>query len=405
MRPGWFAMSLEYEAMLRGERPVRNEAKFEQKVVSCYTKEFDTSEHQRITNRTHPYILPGLGESGQHCMKCVVHGIGINGDKLGVRNLKCKRIECKNCYKNWVLDRVFETTFKIEAYSMVTGERPAHVVSSIDPKICRTWENLSDYDTFHRRSYRHIMGMGGTAGLRVFHPYRIRHEMKDKLKSAGCGVESKGYWKGVRENALNFEHLEEYYSLAVHDHNVVFPSFLEPHTDRNFMVKKIGVLDNMEDTIKLLYYLISHTGVLKDSEEKDNHPIVFFGELHRFNPEKFLSAAEILSLKEQIAAKLHCKIEEGELIPISDDEKPSNKDQFIPLSEFKTPDKTSDFYDSREGSYYESIINSFPNRDFWWSVIEKYNQKISDQSLLKDERHLFIEDIQIPEGVEVVEVI
>jgi hypothetical protein len=376
-----------------------------QKTVSCYTKELGIRGELRITNRTHPFILPGLGESGKHCQKCVVYGIGIGGDKVGTRTLKCKRIECKNCYKNWVLDKVFESTFKIEAYAKVCGDRPSHIVASIDPKICRYWDNLESYDTFHKRVYRHIASMGGNAGLRVLHPYRIKPEIKTRLKAAGCGVPGNGYWKGVRENALNLPRFEEYYSLAVHDHNIVFPSFLAEHKDKNFLVKKIGVLDNIEDTIKLLYYLISHAGVLKESESVDNHPIVFFGDLHRFVPEKFLSEKEILDLKNKIAEKLHCEIDNGELVPISDEEKPSNKDQFIPLSEFILPDKNSDHYDSREGTYYESIINSFPNRDFWWSVIEKYNQKISDPGLPKEEKYLFIEDIQIPEGIEVIEVI
>lgn len=403
-------MSLEYEAMLRGERPVRNEDNFrvktEQKLVSCYTKEFGTSE-QAIINGRHPCILPGLGESGQHCQKCVVYGIGINGDKIGVRNLKCKRIECPNCYKNWVLDRVFETTFKLEAYAKITGDRPAHVVASIAPQICRTWTTLDQYETFHKRVYRHLSAIGVDGGLRIFHPYRINPGVIAELKKVGYGTPGNGYWKGVRENALGYENFEQYYSLGVHDHTIVFPSFLSEHTDRNFVVKKIGVLDTMDDTIKALYYLISHCGVLKDTESADNHPLTFFGELHRFNPEKFLSAAEILELKTEIAKKLHCKIEDGELIPVSDDEKPSNKDEFYPISQFIKADPTAKYYDSRSDAFIDQVLESFPEkyREFWTSLIDEYNRKITDKSLLKDEKNLFMSDITLPDGIHAVEVV
>lgn len=398
-------MTLEWEAKERGERPIRKET--EQKVVSCYTKEFDTSVSERITNRYHPFILPGLGESGEHCQKCVVYGIGINGDKIGMRNLKCKRIECKNCYSNWVMDRVFEVTFKIEAYAKMTGDRPAHVVASIAPEICRKWDSLQQYETFHKRVYRHIASIGGTGGLRVFHPYRIKPNVIKELKKAGYGTKGNGYWKGVRENALNYEHFEQYYSLGVHDHNIVFPSFLAEHTDNKFMVKKIRVLDTMEETIKSLYYLISHCGVLKETESADNHPTAFFGDLHRFNPEKYLSPEEILQLKTEIAEKMHCKIEDGELIPVSDDEKPSNKEEFYPLSQFIQVSPEDKFYDSHSNSFIDEVLMSFPEqyRGFWSDLIDEYNRKITDPNLRKEDKYLFMEDIVLPEGIEAVEVV
>jgi hypothetical protein len=366
--------------------------------VSCSYKELGISDI-KIVNSRHPFILPGLGESGKHCLKCVVYGIGINGDKIGYRSLKCKRIECPNCYQNWVMEKVFDIAFKIEAYSLVSGDRPAHVVSSVNPDVCISWD-LVDYDNFHKQTYRHISAMGGSGGLRMLHPYRIKHEIKLALKKVGYGVPGNGLWQGVRDNALNLPNYEEYYSLAVHDHNIVFPSFLESHTDKRFFVKKIGNLDNMEDIIKLSYYLISHCGILKDSEAVDNHPAVFFGDLHRFNPEKFLSAEEVLALKTEIAEKLHCKLEEGELIPISDDEKPSNKEEFYPLSEFVS-------YSSEQELWISAILNSFPAkyRCFWQDMIWKYNKKVSDPDIQKEEKYLFLEDIELPDGIEAVEVV
>lgn len=378
-------MSREWEEREKGLRPVVQHT-LESPLTIC--------SKARIYNKSHPFVLPGLGESGPKCMCKKAWGIGIDGKKLGYVNLKCKRIECKNCYLNWVLEKVYESAFILEAYAKVTGERPAHVTAEIIgiSDKARSWD-MEDYDTFHRRTYRHIEAMGGLGGLRAFHPYKIHSHIKKSLISNGYGIPGNGFWKGVRNNALNLKTFDEYYYLAPHDHNIVFPSFLDEHVDNKFFVKKIKELSTMEDTIKALFYLVSHVGVYKDNECKDNHPLAFFGKLHRFKPEKYLSDEEIKTLKSEISSIMNYD---------PDNETPSpdsNKDQFIPIHEFN-------MYSAEKEQWTNAVISSFPENtiSFWWSLVLEYNDKINNSDIPKEDRHIFIDDLVIPPDIELVEV-
>ncbi len=391
-------MSLEWEARLRGESPVVKDEQTSQTYLG-FVKESGI-RHKKLNNQNFPFILPGMGSSGSSCMCKKAWGIGINGDKLGYINLKCKRIECPNCYVNWMYDAVFEDAVKVEAYSKVVGERPCHITSEVIgiSQIAHTW-TLVDYDNFHKRVYRHVRSVGGCAGLRGFHPYKIHSHIKEQLRQVGYGVPGNGYWKGVRENALNLPFPDAYYYyLSPHDHCIVFPSYLEQHQDNQFFLKKIGELETVADTVKTLFYLYSHVGVLKGTEEKDNHPVVPFGGMHGFVPENFLTEWELLHIKKDVAEAMGMRFFNDELQPMK--EKESNKDEFYPLSEFI-------MYSREQDEWINAIVSSFPGRyrSFWMDVILEYNQKISDTSLEKDKRHLFLDDVLIPEGIEVVEVI
>lgn len=222
-------MTREWDEKQAGKRPVVQE-----ELYLSYIKEIGTSSNQ-IHNRKHPFVLPGLGSPGQHCMCKKVSGIGLDGKKLGYTNLRCKRIECPNCFSNWVLDWVFDVAFKIEAYAKVTGQRPAHVTSEIIGvnRHAENW-NLDDYDTFHRRTYRHISAIGGEGGLRMLHPYRVHKELKEQLKKVGYGVQGNGFWRGVRDNALQLDSYDDYTYLSPHDHLIIFPEFLKEHSDSRF---------------------------------------------------------------------------------------------------------------------------------------------------------------------------
>lgn len=404
-------MSREWEDRLAGNRPFVKEDNDVSSYLG-YVKEFgtsDTTNHTqktltksqksvRITNRTHPFVLPGLGKDSELCGKKVAYGIGIDGKSLGYVAHMCKRWEGPTCYKSVTMDKVFDVVFKLEAYAKMTGERPCHIVAE---KIgvsqeAKNWD-LEDYDTFHRRVYRHVASFGGKAGLRAFHPYKIHSHIKDQLRRLGYGVPSKGLWQGVRDNALNLKHYDEYYYSAPHDHCFVFPSFLKEHSDNKFFLKKIGVLETMEDIIKASYYLFSHIGLLKETEEKDNHPIVFFGELYRFKPETFLSEEELELLKTEIEEKMHRLSEEEK-------ELKSNKDQFIPLHDFIS-------YNPDNVELTFGYIEAFPEeyKEFWYWVINRYKTIKLDKNVPKESRELFIDDdIEFikrkPSGIELVKV-
>jgi hypothetical protein len=362
-----------------------------------YVKESGTNAVIDLRDKWYPFVLPGLGTGGEHCMCKVLHGIGVDGRKIGYINYKCKRLECPNCYVGLLNQSVFERSVKLEAYARYTKERPAHVTSEVigASHVSKTW-NLPEYDNFHRRSYRHISSMGGSAGLRNFHPYKIHKHIKDRLKLSGYGVSGNGYWKGVRENVLKLSRSEDYFYLSPHDHNIVFPSFLTEHSDNHFFVKKIDTLEGVIDVVKLLYYISSHCGVLKDTEDKDNHPSVFFGKLKNFKPLDHFTEYELLKIKKEVAAAMNMRYFDGDLKPEKEDDLEDNTEDFYPISLFRKGNK----YDE---TWIDSTIGQFPieYQDFWRGVVEKYNNDVIQNS----QKVVLISALHIPLGIDVIEVI
>jgi len=368
---------------------------------------FVKKEPKTILDLNYPFVLPGLGVRGSKCQCKKAWGIGIDGTKIGYIPLNCKRIECPECYLSWVKDKVFDVVFKIEAWSLLHGnERPASVTSErINAhQVSKAW-NLTDYDMFHRRTYRHIKAVGGIGGVRFFHPYKVHKHIKKLLKKKGYGVPGNGYWKGIRDNALSFKNVEDYYYKVPHDHTLVFPSLLKEHRDNQFFLKKIAVLPDIKDVINFCFYLISHCGVLKDTENKDNHPIAFFGDLHRFKPEEHLTELQLKDITDRINNELHNE---------PDKEEEPNEDNFIPLRHF-----------AQEEPYLESVIDetikAFPDslKPFWKEFLLEYNRISLDKRLKKADRCILVDSrevydivhnervliIPIPEGIELCTVV
>lgn len=366
----------------------------------------ERSLEPKLLRHRFPFALPGLGEAADYCMKVEIKSRCECGESLGTRILKCKRIECPYCYIKWVKEKVFDIALKVEAYATVTGDRPSHVVFSDKPERFKsaTW---NDYEAFFKKGYRHVSAVGGAGGVRMFHPYRVKKQLLPRLKKMGFGTEKKGFWKAVREDALHLVSLYNYIELGPHAHCLIFPSFLQEHNDKSFFLKKIGVLASLDDVIRLCFYLISHVGILADSEDFDNHPVVFFGELHRFNPSKFLSEKELADLMNCIAEKLNGKIVEGELVFNFDD---SVKEQVCKcgahVSEFEDIHSFASINFKEDEAIVKERIANLPSalRNWWWSLILKYNEKLSDQSLDSEHKRLFLDDISIPSDVAILKI-
>jgi hypothetical protein len=351
-----------------------------------------------IKEKNFPFVLPGLGIRKKTCGAHKIDSLCSCGEGLGVTQLFCKSWECPNCASTLEMQHVFDLAVKIEALVKVTGERPASIIGSTHPELFKgkDWEF---YDTFHKRFYRHCTSVGINGGLRIFHPYRILGYIKELLRKKGYGVAGRGFWNGVREDALGLGDWRKYVYLAPHDHAIVFPSWIEEHKDSTFLLKKIDYLATPEDTVRALRYLISHMGLLNEDEDFDNHPMSFFGELHRWKPENYLTEAELSEIKHRIADIMHITLEED--LPEELEEKcncGACKKEFIPINAFAK----IEFKEDAE-IVTNSILN-FPAQyhDFWKNLVRTYNAKINDINLPSDERVLFLDDIEIPEGIRVL---
>ncbi len=217
---------------------------------------------------------------------------------------------CPICYNTWAVERTFKMAVILEAYARVTGQRPAHVTASRPPEEMKQWTQDDYKIKLRRRGTRQLKQNGAVAGFGVLHPYRISNSVKPALRDAGYGqldgeYQGKGFWKGVHVDVLDLDDWRKYVAFGPHFHHIVFPSFLEPNTTRDYLLKKIRVLENTSHIVGLLVYLLSHVGKVEGTKDQ---PTFLWGQFRgrdAWKPEDHLSPADLTALRHEIAGLLH----------------------------------------------------------------------------------------------------
>lgn len=217
------------------------------------------------------WILPGLGEAGPDCEKNRIppaKAICPNGDSIRYEPLRCRRVECPNCYTDEQIDRTFTVALEVEAYARVHGERPHALMASVPPDEARTWTYDELNTSLARRAYRRMRNCEVLGGFAVLHPWRIPDARKKQLRQKGYGVGGSrgGLWNGVREDALDLGDPRHYAVFGPHIHNIGYPERIEPHDGEDFVIKKYAELETLKDVVAHTRYLLSHRGV-RDGEE------------------------------------------------------------------------------------------------------------------------------------------
>lgn len=218
------------------------------------------------------WILPGLGEAGPKCESDAVppgNAICPTGDSIRYEPLRCRKVECPNCYKDEQVERTFRITVELEAYAKVHGERPHAIACSVPPEQAEEWTYDRLNTSLARRGYRRMERQCDVVGgYAVLHPWRLRQWAKQLLKREGYGDGGfeGGYWKGVRNDALEWGDPRKYAELSPHLHNIGFPERIEPHEADDFVVAKYDELEEMEDVVRHTRYLLSHRGVREGDE-------------------------------------------------------------------------------------------------------------------------------------------
>lgn len=317
---------------------------------------------------TESYTLIGKGKPEKTCMQKVAHALSPNLDGVSFIHQKCNRYTCPNCYDWLNQKRIHKLTTIIELYALYTGERPAHIVSSINPKCFKT---LADIDKFRKESYKHFKSICVEAGLRIDHPFRLKKDIVDRLRSEFSIDTPHGFWQAVRDDVLNLTDWREYVNFSPHIHGIVFPSFLKPHSDRKFIVKKIRTVKNIKDTIKLLNYQLSHIAVYTGSDNTRMDATRLFGKLHRWHPEDHFTEEDIEAMRCKVAKKMGLAWIGGKLKPkhsnITDENGKSievDLTDYIPMSELIVP--------TRDG---EAMREAYLNQD---GILDKNNDYFRD---------------------------
>ncbi len=361
------------------------------------------------------FIIPGMGKSGNYCMTKYVTGISSDGDALRIRHLHCKRIQCPNCWHQWVRERALTLSIHIEAYAKVTGERPAAVVVSIPDERVLGW-CWRHYLGFFRKSYDRMESLGVLGGVRFFHPFRIRKNVQKSLREAGYGVKDGkgGLWAGGRENVLKLGSWRSYLRLSPHIHAVVFPSYVDEHCKKDMIVRKYAVLTTTEDVVAHVQYLLSHCGILADGE---NEPAKEFGSLFKFTPEKFLDEKELKEVEIRVMKAMGMKVVEEivaengdgkaeeevageeEYSYRDDDRKEKEEYTWIPIWQFAV-------FSAEQEAWTNAFITSILNpehRLYIDHLVQLFNSKRTDTGLKAYERNVFEDDLgPPPAGFELV---
>lgn len=358
--------------------------------VTCSPKGIPTTPFADSVNY-YSFEIAGLGFSADYCMKQRVSDIEEYGRAIRITRYKCGRIQCPNCYQKWITETTFKYAVQLELYSLYTGERPSFISGSIHPDYYNmnslSWK---DYGNSFRRIYRRLKDLGVYAGLRVFHPFRIKRECIQDFKELGYGSNSgQGFWKGVRDNALEYDNYRDYLNLSPHLHCIVFPGWLQDNYDSDIIASKYGYAETTDDLVAHLKYLLSHTAT---SNDFDMDACMCFGQLFNFKPERIFKPKVICQVKQRVASVmgLGYDIDEDKLL-FADDDK-DDKYNWIPISKFLV-------YSAETEEHTEAFLSSIQdkvNRDFITYILELYNFRLSDNATLDCDKNVFYEDLPTP---------
>lgn len=202
-----------------------------------------------------------------------------------------------------------------EDAKIVDGERNNNFY--VEEEGIRTFEFvLSDDNKITVNKFK----MGVMGGLRIFHPFRFDKNMDSYIRKRGYGDDNRRLWAFLRDLVNDTDHkLHEFVKLNYHLHLIVAPDFLEEHSNKDFVIKKISTSNGILDTIRMVKYQLSHAGVSKLRDR--NKPTGFFGDLHRFKPGEELGEKKFLLLQKLVAQKMGFEFDEEDgLIYIEDTE-------------------------------------------------------------------------------------
>lgn len=266
------------------------------------------------------FTLPGLGSRGKYCGADIISHYKENLTGIGYQVFKCRRIECPDCYEDWIRRTTFNIAVNILAYHLISGDIPHAITFSDHPDNTLNWD-WDDYNNMFRTGYRHCKKLGVAGGTSIFHPFRMRGCIVKELIARGV-KDKKGFWDAVRNDRLSMGDPYKYLKRGAHGHTIGFPSFIGEHSDPNFVVKKYAVLDSYKGkkdvysaVIAHVRYLLSHVGIVRD---ECKHSIRQWGVFshtsqNHFDPQKALGEEEYDKLCEKVASKLNMVWIDGEL--------------------------------------------------------------------------------------------
>ena len=260
-------------------------------------------------------LIPGYGVEKESCsfVKGYISCPGRHVVKAFRQS--CQRIECPECYMDWAskasgritdvlrgtqdayrnVDANMCTDFQKAIRERKMVRRISHVVMSPAPGFIKTDENLNSiYKRFYLfLKHNHIF----TGGFVVYHPYRIRPDIRKKLQEEirqgrqKADYDSGGLWEMLHNDYLGLGGLQHYVYDSPHFHLLAFGGFPPSnvfHDRTGWIYKNLGsrdtavrieektgaIIDEVKITAK---YLLTHCAVMYNPEGRLYKTYRFYG--------------------------------------------------------------------------------------------------------------------------------
>jgi len=329
------------------------------------------------------FELPGLGDSKDWCMSLRLNAFAKNNEVVKYGRYKCRRVECPRCWTDWARRRVFKIAMRLLAFRdwespndfvkrlacdskfLIAKELYGcsdiySAVCSVPPSKAKTWNWNRLNESLFRRGYRRMSDIGVVGGYALFHPFRIVKRFKNELRNEGWGTGEldAGYWKGIRNNALDLSSWSDYVKFSPHLHTLVLGS-PEKHDCSDFVIrfKSSSGSPNplsVDEVIGYLFYIITHVGVCREFKSR---PTRSFGVLYNIEPSDFLTDSEYNSLASRLADKIGMVWNSGDN-ELNYKSNESSEYDWVPvwkLDDYLTLNEYEDWRDSISDRYKEFL--------------------------------------------------
>jgi hypothetical protein len=270
-------MSLEYEAMLRGERPVILESM--ERPVSCLTPKYDIpigrrtlrnttndkkhdSVFMEIVNNRSVFTLPGQGEQTNdkcgewtHPLSCPNHGDNqlTLGGKLAhdryIATHSCHNSNCPVCYESWASRQALDASDKlIQAIGLYRHEglvlgKIKHVVFSPPQEMAKELHGTMGGATRLRTiAKENIKASGMRGGVIIYHPFRQNDPREDNFRQ---DLKPYAWYESPHFHVIGVGWLKKANEFYV---------------STGWIYKNIGRRETVNGTIK---YTLTHCGIVK----------------------------------------------------------------------------------------------------------------------------------------------
>ena len=364
--------------------------------------------------------VPGQGQRPDYCHTYNYSHIHESGNGAVKTFKTCKMWRCPSCYHFKVDSETFDKAVLIECYALVTGDRPFRYVGSMPPKkaLNLTLKELKD---FRRNVKERAKRQGVTAGLQIFHPFRLKKKVQEAIRVLnGDDTTSGGFWSYILQpsnipkiNAYldtDYKTWRDCSNLSFHIHGLGFPGHQKITGDKNVVLTKLQkkdgtyTLDSVRDVTKHIRYLLTHCGVLVNTHDDDSRikPSVPFGDLHGWKPEEYLTPEEIkgirlavLDILNEKRTKPYSVNDKGELCYLGDEVTSDEKLKDLGYSRIieRVP------YDAFSAECTDAWLKSIKNPDnaaFVEYLLSEYSRVLNDKTIPQKLRCLFLEDLRDP---------